>query len=64
MAPKSKLYKDGDFVKVVDEGGNVQADAVPSAWVGTDLLPDGWKKATKAQVDKADDAEESSDSES
>ena len=36
------------WVKVVDADGNVQKDEVPSHWVGTDLLPHGYKKAGRA----------------
>ncbi len=56
----SDLYQEADFVKVVDQAGNVQADSVPKAWVGTDLLPAGWKQATaKAAADADKDSPES-----
>lgn len=55
MAKNSDLYSEGDFAKVVDGAGNVQPEEVPKAWVGTDLLPEGWKAATKAQAAKAED---------
>jgi hypothetical protein len=51
---KSGPYQDGDMVKVVNEAGEVQPDPVPSAWVGTDLLPAGTKKATSTEVSKAE----------
>ncbi|HET7398989.1 MAG TPA: hypothetical protein VFJ94_10750 [Intrasporangium sp.] len=50
MAQNQDAYGEGDFVKVVDAGGNVQPNEVPKAWVGTDLLPEGWKQAPKAAV--------------
>lgn len=54
MAQNKDAYGEGDFVKVVDTGGNVQPDPVPKAWVGTDLLPEGWKQAPKAAVAAAE----------
>ena len=57
---KNDRYEESDFVKVVDGAGNVQPDAVPKKWVGTDLLPDGFKVAPKAAVKDAEkDSEES-----
>lgn len=49
-AAKSNAYTDRDFVFVQDAAGVVQVDQVPKAWVGTDLLPEGFKAATKAAV--------------
>lgn len=64
MAEEKKTgpYKAEDMVKVADSEGNVQPDPVPAAWVGTDLLPPGTKKATKAQVDKAEGSDAGGDS--
>ena len=59
--PKNNVYSKSDMVHVVDANGQVQPDQVPSAWVGTDLLPAGSKKATKAQVQKADGSDSGSD---
>ena len=59
--PKNNVYSKSDMVHVVDANGQVQPDQVPSAWVGTDLLPAGSKKATKAQVQKADGSDGGSD---
>lgn len=50
---KSGPYTEDDMVQVTVDG-EVQKDPVPSTWIGTDLLPAGAKKATKAQVEKAD----------
>ena len=50
---KAGPYAEGDFVVVSDGDGNVQPDAVPRAWVGTPLLPDGFKAASKAAARKA-----------
>jgi hypothetical protein len=54
---ESGAYTDSEVVRVKDAEGNVQPDAVPAAWVGTDLLPEGTKKATSAEVKKADSGE-------
>lgn len=56
---KSGPYTEDDMVHVVNDAGEVQKDPVPAAWVGTDLLPAGSKKATKAQVEKADGGDSS-----
>jgi hypothetical protein len=47
-------YSEKDFVQVVDAAGTVQSDAVPKKWIGTDLLPEGYKQATRKQLDGAD----------
>lgn len=47
-------YGVDDFVFVTDAAGVVQADAVPASWVGTDLLPQGWSKATAKEAKEAD----------
>jgi hypothetical protein len=54
MASNKDQYSEKDFVQVVDAAGNVQPDAVPKSWIGTDLLPEGYKQATKKQLDGAD----------
>lgn len=41
---KNGMYESKDFVDVVDGQGRTQP-AVPKAWVGTDLLPEGTKAA-------------------
>lgn len=48
------VYKDKDFVRVTGPDGVVLPDLVPKAWVGTDLLPEGSKEATRAQAAKSD----------
>ena len=48
-----------DWINVVDADGNPIdgfANAVPSSWIGTDLLPEGAKKAPK--VESEEDATE------
>ena len=50
---KSGPYTEDDFTYVVDGDGNMQPDPVPKAWVGTSLLPDGFKAASKAASRKA-----------
>lgn len=42
-----------DMTYVQDGEGNVQPDMVPKHWVGTDLLPPGYKAATRTQAKKA-----------
>jgi len=52
-------YTEKDFVDVVDAEGK-PLGSVPKAWIGTDLLPDGAKKAGKsAKSDKPSDSSES-----
>lgn len=49
-----------EWVHVVDaEGDPIDgfADAVPSSWIGTDLLPKGAKKAPKVEEPEQDTAE-------
>lgn len=48
---KNNTYEAADMVEVVD--GNGAVSTVPSAWVGTDLLPADTKKATKKDRDAA-----------
>lgn len=46
-----------EFVHVVDAEGNAMAgfsDPVPSHWIGTELLPEGAKKAPKHREEAAD----------
>jgi hypothetical protein len=43
-----KPYKESDFVDVVDAAGDPLEHPVPKAWLGTDLLEAGVKKAGKA----------------
>lgn len=47
-------YSEKDFTKVTDAAGNVQPDEVPKPWIGTPLLPEGTKAASKTQVEKAE----------
>lgn len=49
-----------EWVNVVDaEGDQIDgfADAVPSSWIGTDLLPEGAKKAPKVDEPQQDTTE-------
>lgn len=44
-----------EWIEVVDASGdpiNGIADPVPSHWLGTDLLPEGTKKAPATKADK------------
>lgn len=47
------VLEEGDFTKVKDADGTVQEHPVPKAWVGTDLLPQGWKAATAKDEGKS-----------
>lgn len=54
---QSGAYTKSEMVRISVDG-EVLPDPVPETWIGTDLLPAGAKKATKAQVDKADDTDD------
>lgn len=69
MANETKglaLIPKSEYVRVVDEGGVVQEHPVPKSWVGSELLPSGWKAATRAQIAKAngDSDDDGSDAQS
>jgi hypothetical protein len=55
----SVLIPQSEYVRVKNEAGEVQPDPVPKAWVGTALLPQGWKAASKSEAAKADDGDDS-----
>lgn len=61
MDERTQTYTESDFVTVVDETGVVQENKIPKQWLGTDLAP-GVKKATRAQISKADGVDDSGDS--
>lgn len=48
-------YAEKDMVRVVNAAGQVQPDPVPKAWLDTELVPEGTKQATDAQVKKAEE---------
>lgn len=55
-------YTAKDFVKVKDVEGRVQEHPVPKAWIGTSLLPPGWKAASAKDVEAEDtDTDEKTD---
>lgn len=61
MDERTQTYTESDMVRVVVDD-QVQPDPVPETWIGTDLLPEGAKKATKAQIAKADGTDDSGNS--
>lgn len=59
MAEQKKqggVYRDDNMVHVIVDG-QVLPNKVPSKWIGSDLLPEGAKKATKSQVEKSEAGE-------
>jgi len=53
-------YTKGEMVRIA-VNDKVQPDPVPAAWIGTDLVPAGAKKATRAQIAKADGGDDTGD---
>lgn len=51
---KDNQYEKSDFVDVVDENDVPLEAPVPKKWLGTDLLPQGTKKAGKSADKKTD----------